>query len=130
MINQDNSILKSFGIDLEKARAGKYEDTPYNRKKGRVGQEFGQKRDKYEELGDIERKLNSQYIRSRNQEFYLESKRGAKLAERWRELMIELRGWDEYGRDDSGRDLTKQSWREYADKKKLAFNYTLGDVLA
>ena len=40
-----DTILKSFGVednsDIEKARSGIYDDTPENRKLGRVGQKYG-----------------------------------------------------------------------------------------
>lgn len=36
-----NNILKSFGVDIEKALSGVYEDNVENRKLGRVGQKYG-----------------------------------------------------------------------------------------
>lgn len=46
-INQDrgNLILKSFGVELEKARSGIYQNTSENRKLGRVGQKYGGKKE-------------------------------------------------------------------------------------
>lgn len=50
--NRSNLILKAFGIEdsIEKARAGTYENTPENRKLGRVGQKYGSKKEDGEEI--------------------------------------------------------------------------------
>lgn len=42
---RSNSILKAFGIELEKARSGIYTNTYENRKLGRVGRKYGNKKE-------------------------------------------------------------------------------------
>lgn len=38
------NIEKAFDTDIQKARSGRYTDTPENRKLGRVGMEYGEKK--------------------------------------------------------------------------------------
>lgn len=64
--SQRNFIQKSLDSDFEKARSGVYADTPYNRRKGLVGQHFGsskkeetpQKKESSIQVIDKEQELN------------------------------------------------------------------------
>lgn len=56
--NQRQSILKAFGVEdsLEKAKSGIYQNTFENRKLGRVGQKYGEKREESEE--ELKKKID------------------------------------------------------------------------
>lgn len=82
----------------------------------------------YPELVIVEKELNASYNKSRNPEFFLETKKGSQLVKKWRSLIKELRGWDEV-RFEDGIDLTKDSWGKLI-PSWLDPNYKLGDVLA
>lgn len=77
----------------------------------------------------IERRINYDYARCRNAEFFWETKHGMKYAERWNTLMTSLRGWSEE-RYNEGNDLTFKDWLGYCETLNTNPYYTKGDVCA
>ena len=87
--------------------------------------------DKFLELQKIETRINKLVYNALNanrfdlvNESYYSHLNANKR--KWSALMIELRGWDDY----QGSNITKQSWKDYCDKKGLYYNYDVSDVMA
>jgi hypothetical protein len=82
----------------------------------------------FENLHNTERELRQLFYNSRNPEFFLETRRGHALAERWDKMMTELRGYGRFG--EYGCQLNmKQSWLDHCKETGFVPHYDISDVM-